>query len=89
VEITEIQQLLIDEFDVEYHPDYLGKFLRDLGLSYAKPRSKRPSRPENPDEIIEERVASPSQHAIPTGKTDHIQFITLSSLFRTALSAPH
>ena len=52
----EIQHLLHKEFDVEYHPDYLGKFLRDLGLSYAKPRPKRPNRPENPDEILEERV---------------------------------
>ena len=52
----EIQHLLHEEFDVEYHPDYLGKFLRDLGLSYAKPRPKRPNRPENPDEILEERV---------------------------------
>ena len=52
----EIQHLLHDEFDVEHHPDYLGKFLRDLGLSYAKPRPKRPNRPDNPDEILEERV---------------------------------
>ena len=51
-----IQHLLHEEFGVEYHPDYLGKFLRDLGLSYAKPRPKRPNRPENPDEILEERV---------------------------------
>jgi transposase len=52
----EVQHLLMDEFDVEYHPDYLGAFLRDLGLSYAKPRPKRPYQPENPDEILEERV---------------------------------
>jgi transposase len=51
----EIQHLLREEFDVEYHPDYLGKFLRDLGLSYAKPRPKRPTRPENPEEILDER----------------------------------
>jgi transposase len=38
----EIQQLLDEAFDVEYHPDYLGTVLRDIGLSYAKPRSKRP-----------------------------------------------
>jgi len=37
----EIQHLIKDEFDVEYHPDYLGTFLRQLGLSYAKPRPKR------------------------------------------------
>ena len=53
----EIHHLLAEEFDVEYHPDYLGRFLRNLGLSYAKPRPERPSRPENPDEILEERVA--------------------------------
>ena len=52
----EIQHLLKEEFDVEYHPDYLGKFLRELGLSYAKPRPKRPHRPENPEEILDERV---------------------------------
>lgn len=53
----EIQHLLAEEFGVEYHPDYLGKFLRDLGLSYAKPRPKRPNRPENPEEVLDERVA--------------------------------
>jgi len=45
---------LKEEFDVEYHPDYLGKVLRELGLSYAKPRPKRPYRPENPEEIFDE-----------------------------------
>jgi len=53
----EIQHLLAEEFGVEYHPDYLGKFLQDLGLSYAKPRLKRPNRPENPEEVLDERVA--------------------------------
>jgi transposase len=52
----EIQQLLNDEFDVEYHPVYLGQFLRNLGCSYAIPRPKRPSRPDNADEILNERV---------------------------------
>jgi transposase len=52
----EIQHLLNEEFDVEYHPVYLGRFLRKLGLSYAIPRTKRPSRPENAEEILEERV---------------------------------
>jgi len=52
----EIQHLLKEEFDVEYSRNYLGTFLRNLGLSYAKPRPKRPHQPENPDEILEERV---------------------------------
>lgn len=37
----EIRQLLKREFDVEYHPDYLGTFLRNLGLSYSDRRSPR------------------------------------------------
>jgi hypothetical protein len=36
----EIQRLLAEEFDVEYHPHYLPTFLDDLGLSYAIPRTK-------------------------------------------------
>jgi transposase len=52
----EIQHLLLEEFDVEYSSSYLGTFLRSLGLSYAKPRPKRPYQPENPEEILEERV---------------------------------
>jgi len=55
----EIQHLLAEEFDVEYHPDYLGKFLRNLGLSYAKPRPKRPNRPENPEEVLDETDDEP------------------------------
>ena len=52
----EVQHLLNEEFDAEYHPVYLGKFLKKLGLSRAIPRTKRPSRPENAEEILEERV---------------------------------
>jgi transposase len=52
----EIQHLLQEEFGVSYSPNYLGIFLRGLGLSYAKPRPKRPHRPDNPEEILEECV---------------------------------
>jgi transposase len=52
----EIQQLINDEFGVEYHPVYLDEFLKDLGLSYAIPLTKRPSRPDNTEEILNERV---------------------------------
>lgn len=52
----EIQHLLIEEFDVEYSQSYLGTFLQDLGLSYAKPRPKCPHQPENPEEILEKHV---------------------------------
>jgi transposase len=33
----EIQHLIKEEFDVEYHPVYLSKFLKQLGLSYTIP----------------------------------------------------
>ena len=52
----EIQHLLDEEFDVEYHPNYLPTFLDDLGLHYAIPRTKRPDRPDNAEEILDERV---------------------------------
>jgi transposase len=41
----EIGSLLDDEFGVEYSPSYLSRFLRDLGLSYERSRSERPSQP--------------------------------------------
>ncbi len=52
----EIQYLINEELGVEYHPVYLSEFLKDLGLSYAIPRTKRPSRPDNAEEILDERV---------------------------------
>jgi len=53
----EIQHLINEEFDVEFYPVYHSTFLTKLGLSYAIPRTKRPSRPENAEEILDERVA--------------------------------
>jgi len=53
----EIQHLINEKFDVEFHPVYLSTFLTKLGLSYAIPRTKRPSRPENAEEILDERVS--------------------------------
>jgi transposase len=52
----EIQHLINEEFDVQFHPVYLSEFLDDLGLSYAIPRTKRPSRPDNANEVLDERV---------------------------------
>lgn len=62
----EIQHLLNTEFDVEFHPNYLPRLLSDLGLSYAIPRTERPDRPEDADEILDERVAD----AFAEGETD-------------------
>ena len=53
----EIQHRINEEFGVEFHPGHLSRFLKKLGLSYAIPRTKRPSQPENAEEILDERVA--------------------------------
>lgn len=52
----EIQHLINDEFDVSFHSVYLPVFLEKLGLSYAIPPTKRASRPDNAEEILDERV---------------------------------
>lgn len=52
----EIRQLLDERFNVSYHPNYLSRFLRSLGLRYATPRPERPSRPDNAEEILRDRV---------------------------------
>lgn len=52
----EIQHLLQDEFNVEYSSGYLGEFLRNIGLSYEKPRPKRPTRPNDTNENPVDRV---------------------------------
>lgn len=67
----EIHHLLQEEFGVAYSPNYLGTFLRELGLSYAKARPNRPSRPANPDELLEERVDDrPEGNKHPHNKPD-------------------
>ena len=52
----EVRNLIETEFGVEYHPNYVYELLRDFGMYYAKPRPKRPERPENADEILQDRV---------------------------------
>ena len=52
----EIEHLLDEEFNVESHKNYFPTFLYELGLHYAIPRTKRPDRPENAEEILDKRV---------------------------------
>jgi transposase len=54
----EIQHLINDEFNVSLHPVYLLVFLEKLGLSCAIPRTKRPSRPDNAEEILDEHAGN-------------------------------
>jgi transposase len=68
----EIQHLLSEEFGVEYHLKYLARFLDDFDLSYAIPRPKRPSRPDNAEEILDERLdeALDEESDDPTNKRE-------------------
>lgn len=52
----EIQHLLTEEFDIEFHLVYLSKFLDNLGLSYSISRTKHPSRSEDAEEALDECV---------------------------------
>lgn len=52
----EILHLIEEEFSVSYHPNYIYELLRSFDMHYAKPRPKRPERPDNADEILEERI---------------------------------
>lgn len=52
----EIRHLIEEEFCVTYHPNYIHEVLRSLGMNYAKPRPERPERPNDADEILEERL---------------------------------
>lgn len=52
----EIRHLIKEEFDVTYHPNYIHEVLRSFDMNYAKPRPKRPERPDNADELLEERI---------------------------------
>lgn len=67
----EIQRLLQDEFGVEYSPNYLDTFLRNLGLSYEKVRPGTTRRSESPEADGSEEgwvVDEDSSKAKPTGE---------------------
>lgn len=52
----DILHLIEEEFNVTYHPNYIHELLRSFDMHYAKPRPKRPERPDDSDEILEERL---------------------------------
>lgn len=52
----EIRQLIQDEFNVSYHPNYIHELLRSFDMKYAKPRPRRPERPDDAVEILDERI---------------------------------
>lgn len=54
---NEVTQLIEDEFGVSYHPGHVQRLLRNTyGMSYAIPRPEMPTRPDNAEEILAERL---------------------------------
>lgn len=54
---TEVVELIENEFDVSYHPGHVSRMLRHTyGMSYAIPRPETPSRPDDAEEILAERL---------------------------------
>ena len=39
-----------------YHLNYIHELLRSFDMQYAKPRPKRPERPDDAEAILEERI---------------------------------
>ena len=54
---NDVVQLIEAEFGVSYHPGHVSRLLRHTyGMSYSIPRPETPSRPENAEEILAERL---------------------------------
>ena len=71
----EITRLIENEFSVSYHPGHVGRMCRTVyGMSYAIPRPETPSRPENAEEILAERLIKAlgeesNEEAVDPGET--------------------
>jgi len=74
----EIQHLLNEKFDIEFHPNYLPRLLDDLGLSYAIPRTERPDRPK--------KLTKSSTNAFLTRSLRMRQMSLITSNLRTTVT---
>ena len=81
----EIQNLINQEFDIEFHPNYLPRLLDDLGLSYAIPRTEKPDRPENADEILDEPLLARSPRMMETSHTTNSLKTTVTTNGRSTM----
>ena len=53
---THVQRLIEDGFDVSYSQRHVSRLLKKLGMKYAIPRPKSPDRPDDADELLEDRL---------------------------------
>jgi transposase len=71
----EITRLIEDEFGVSYHPGHVRRLCRTVyRMAYAIPRPETPSRPENAEEILAERLGKAlgeesDEEAVDPGET--------------------
>jgi transposase len=67
----EIQDLIREEFGVDYHPAYLGDFLRSLDLNYST-RTEQPTESDDGETVRESLEAALDQRGDTGGsKVDH------------------
>ena len=52
----DVRHLIEEEFGVTYHPNYIYELLPSFDMHDAKPRRKRLERPDDTDEILEDRL---------------------------------
>jgi len=53
---TEVRLLIENAFDVSYSERHISRLLRRYGMNYSIPRPEDPNRPENAEEILDERL---------------------------------
>jgi transposase len=53
---TEIKLLIEEAFDVSYSERHISRLLRKFGMNYAIPRPESPDRPDDADEMLDERL---------------------------------
>jgi len=51
-----VQRLIEEGFNVSYSQRHVSRLLKKLGMKYAIPRPESPDRPDNADELLEERL---------------------------------
>ena len=51
-----VHRLIEDGFDVSYSQRHVSRLLKKLGMKYAIPRPESPDRPDDADELLEDRL---------------------------------
>lgn len=53
---THVQRLIEEGFGVSYSQRHISRLLKKLGMRYAIPRPESPDRPDDADELLEQRL---------------------------------